>query len=193
MTQPNSPQIIMRHFVIALAAALVFTAPLHAQPVPGQTNQFPKGVRGLADNQKKPPSANWLLDADTDTERFRRLQIQGGGTDQQMWEVGQRYLSVYHAIDDENWELAEHHWGKIRDRLNVALMKRPNRTANAEGIFLEGSWGRFNDALKTKDASRIRESFLTQRQACMACHLAERHAFMNNQPLFRQTETFPKK
>lgn len=130
-----------RHFAIALlAAGVCIDGLVHAQPVPGQSNQFLKGIRGLAENQKKPPSANSLLDADSDAERFRRLQLLGGGTDQQMWKIGQRYLSVYYAINDENWDLAEHHWGKIRDRLNVALMKRPNRTANAEGVFLEGPW-----------------------------------------------------
>ena len=159
----------------------------------GQASQFPKGIRGLADNQKKPPSANWLLDADTDAERFRRLQIQGGGTDQQMLEIGQRFLSTFNAIGDENWELADHHWGKLRDRFNVALMKRPNRTPNAEAIFLDNSWGQLSEALKSKDGARIRESFLAQRQACMACHLAEKMGFMNNQALFRQTESFVKK
>ena len=158
-----------------------------------QASQFPKGIRGLADNQKKPPSPNWLLDADTDTERFRRLQILGGGTDQQMAEIGQRYQSTYNAIGDENWELADHHWGKIRDRLNAALMKRPNRTPNAEAFFLDNSWGQLAAALKSKDGARIRESFLAQRHACMACHIAEKMEFMNHQPLFRQTETFSKK
>lgn len=172
-----------------------FTLPLFllAQPVNAQSSQFPKGVRGLAENQKKPPSANWLLDADTDAERFRRLQILSGGTEQQMWEIGQRYLSTHQAVIDENWELADHHWGKIRDRLNVALMKRPNRTANAEANFLDHSWGQFSDALKSRDVARIRESFLAQRQACMACHLAEKMAFMNEQPLFRQTDGFVRK
>ncbi len=30
-----------------------------------------------------------------------------------------------------------HHWTKLRDVLNVALMKRPNRTPNAEAMFLD--------------------------------------------------------
>lgn len=185
--QRVGPHLLLMFALAGLPVALL------APPASAQANQFPKGVRGLADNQKKPPSANWLLDADSDAERFRRLQILSGGTDQQMWEIGQRYLFTHQAIIDENWELADHHWGKIRDRLNAALMKRPNRTANAEAIFLDSSWGRFSEALKSRDAARIRESFMAQRQACMACHVAEKMVFMNNQPLFRQTDGFVRK
>lgn len=176
-----------------MLAIVTLPAVLLAQPAGAQSSQFPKGVPGLADNQKKPPSANWLLDADSDAERFRRLQILSGGTEQQMWEIGQRYLVTHQAVIDENWELAEHHWGKIRDRLNAALMKRPNRTANAEARFLDHSWGQFSQALKSRDRARIRESFLAQREACMACHVAEKMAFMNDQTLFRQTDSFVKK
>ena len=176
-----------------LSLCIALPCALAAPSVHAQASQFPKGIRGLADNQKKPPSANWLLDADTDAERFRRLQILGGGTDQQMAEIGQRFQSTYNAINDENWELADHHWGKIRDRFNAALMKRPNRTPNAEAMFLDNSWGQLASALKSKDAARIRESFLVQRGACMACHIAEKMEFMNHQALFRQTDAFGKK
>jgi hypothetical protein len=43
---------------------------------------------------------------------------------EQMWQIGYRFQQVYQAIIDANWELGLHHWGKLRDVLNVALMKR---------------------------------------------------------------------
>jgi len=52
-----------------------------------------------------------------------------------MWQIGYRYQQIHAAIEDENWELADHHWGKIHSVLNVALMKRPKRTPNAEAMF----------------------------------------------------------
>ena len=106
-----------------------------------EPSRFPSGIRGLAAGQDKPPSGNWLLDARTDEERFRRLQVYSGGTDQQMWQMGYRYEQVYRAIVDQNWQLGTYHWGKLRDVFNVALMKRPNRTPNAAAMFLNKTGG----------------------------------------------------
>ena len=66
-----------------------------------EPSRFPSGIRGLADGQDEPPSRRWLLDARDDDERFRRLQIYAGGTDQQMWQIGYRYEQVYQAITDD--------------------------------------------------------------------------------------------
>ena len=154
--------------------------------------RLPSGLKGLAESQDKDPSTgNCLLDARTDQERFRRLQIYSGGTDQQMWQMGYRYEQVYHAIIDENWELGTHHWAKLRDVFNVALMKRPNRTPNAEALFLNTTWKALDDALKSGNAASARQAFLAERQACMACHVAEGMPFLNNTPIFRDTASFP--
>lgn len=153
--------------------------------------RLPKGIRGLEDGQANAPSANWLLDARDDTERFRRIQIYAGGTYEQMWQIGYRYEQVYRAIVDENWQLGLHHWGKLRDVLNVALMKRPNRTPNAEAIFLNSNWALLEQALRSEDAEASRATFLTERGVCMACHAAESMPFLNDTPIFRDTASFP--
>jgi hypothetical protein len=108
-----------------------------------------------------------------------------------MWQIGYRYEQVYRAIVDQNWELGTHHWGKLRDVLNVALMKRPNRTPNAEAMFLNSTWKALDDALKSGNPTSARQTFLTEREACMACHVAEGMAFLNNTPIFRDTARFP--
>ena len=178
----------MKHIIciVAMASCLAGTV-VQAQ----SESRLPKGINGLEQGQAKPPSANWLLDAKDDSERFRRIQIYAGGTYEQMWQVGYRYQQVYQAIIDENWELAGHHWGKLWAVFNVALMKRPNRTPNAEALFLDGSWGRFNEALESRDAVVIRQSFLNQRGVCMACHAAEKMPYLNDTPIFRDTAGFP--
>lgn len=181
--------------VVAFVTALALTQAGDWPQAVAQTKEaprFPSGIRGLAEAQDKaPPTGNWLLDARTDEERFRRLQIYSGGTDQQMWQIGYRYEQVYRAIVDENWELGTHHWGKLRDVLNVALMKRPNRTPNAEALFLNSTWKTLDDALKSKNSASARQTFLTERDSCMACHVAEGMAFLNNTPIFRDTARFP--
>lgn len=176
--------------LIAFAACLMI-AGLQAQVSGGGESRLPKGIRGLEVGQTKPPSANWLLDAKDDQERFRRIQIFAGGTYEQMWQVGYRYQQVYHAIIDQNWELALHHWTKLRDVFNVALMKRPNRTPNAEAMFLDTAWKQLENALQAKDAENARQAFLTERSTCMACHIAEKMPFLNDTPIFRDTASFP--
>lgn len=178
----------MRRFEIILFISTCLTAFLvQAQNEP----RLPKGIRALDEGQANPPGPNWLLDATDDAERFRRIQIYAGGTYEQMWQIGYRFQQVYQAIVDENWALAGHHWGKLRSVFNVALMKRPRRTPNAEALFLDNSWAQFDSALQGRDPAAIRQSFLAQRGACMACHIAEEMPFLNDTPIFRDTADFP--
>lgn len=179
---------------IALLLAMIVTKSGNWIDVVAQTTEpsrFPSGIRGLADAQDKPPSRQWLLDARNDGERFRRLQIYAGGTDQQMWQIGYRYEEVYRAIIDENWELATYHWGKLRNVFNVALMKRPNRTPNAETLFLDDTWQLLAAALKNRDSGAAQNTFLQERQACITCHVAEGFEFINGMAMFEQTAAFP--
>lgn len=185
----------MNYQRVLMAVAVCTTlSGIQAQEMPSPRSgesRLPKGIQGLEAGQAQPPSANWLLNAKDDQERFRRIQIFSGGTYEQMWQIGYRYQQVYHAIIDENWELGAYHWTKLRDVLNIALMKRPNRTPNAEAIFLDAAWQRLDAALKTKDPTQARQAFLTERSTCMACHAAENLPWLNNTPIFRDTESFP--
>lgn len=156
----------------------------------GTAPRFPKAYKEL-EKQTKPPSNNWLLDANDDTERFRRLQLVAGGTDMLMWEITYRYEELYVAIQKNNWEMGVYHWDKLRDRMNTAAMKRPARTQNIEGMFLDGVWPSMRDALTSKDPARMREQFLLVRQVCMACHVADKVGFLNDSSVFKRTESFP--
>ena len=73
----------MKHiiYIVAMASCLAGTV-VWAQ----SESRLPKGISGLEQGQAKPPSANWLLDAKDDSERFRRIQIYAGGTYEQMWQ-----------------------------------------------------------------------------------------------------------
>jgi hypothetical protein len=180
-----------------LGAALIWAATSVAfaagvvQPT-GVKPRFPKADKALA-SQTKPPSNNWLLDANNDSERFRRLQVVLGGTDISMWELTYRYEELYAAIVKNNWEMGVYHWDKLRDRMNAASMKRPARTQNMEGMFLEsGVWQSMRDALTSKSPKRMREEFQTVREMCMACHVAEKVGFLNDSTAFKRTESFPK-
>ena len=85
-----------------------------------------------------------------------------------------------------------YHWDKLRDRMNTAAMKRPARTQNIEGMFLEsGVWKSMHEALTSKTPEKMRAQFQVVRQMCMACHVAEKVGFLNDSSVFKRTESFP--
>ena len=184
----------MKPYVIAVAVFWAATSVAFAAGVvkpTGITPQFPTAYKDLS-KQTKPPSNNWLLDANDDTERFRRLQVAMSGADIPMWEIAYRYEELYTAIQENNWEMGVYHWDKVRDRMNTLSMKRPARTQNTEGMFLEsGVWKSMREALISKSPERMREEFQVVREVCMACHVAEKVGFLNDSSSFKRTESFP--
>lgn len=128
---------------------------------------------------------NWLKDAESDAERFRKLEIYLRGFDQPMWEVGERYEDLYHAIKYNNWQLANYQWKKIKRTINTGLMKRPKRAPNSKAMFLETVWVKLDESINSQDYNRMKQDFMLARQACMNCHIAENVGFINEQLLFR--------
>jgi hypothetical protein len=114
-----------------------------------------------------------------------------GGTDISMWEL--TYPTRSSGAIREQLGNGRHHWDKVRDRMISAAMKRPTRTQNIEGMFLEsGVWQSMRDALVSKSPERMREEFQTVREVCMACHVAENVGFLNDSSAFERTKAFPK-
>jgi len=138
----------------------------------------------VADEPPVNKPKGWLLEAESDSERFELLQRYLRGFDQPMWEVGERYRSVYEALSRENYDLAAYHWKKIRTTIKNGYLKRPARQANADAILLDKTWQEVDDSFKTKNSEDAWLGFERAKSACMACHVAERVPYMNNQPLF---------
>jgi hypothetical protein len=136
-------------------------------------------------------SDNWLIDAADDAERFSLIEKMFGGFSRAMQIVGERYLRTYDAVVDGNLDLANYHWTKIKDTIELGYLRRPSRKAHADALFLNGPWRTAQEAILSKDGKTASEAFLSARKACMTCHAAERVPFMNDQPLFRNTAEFP--
>lgn len=139
-----------------------------------------------------PKSDNWLLELEDDTERFKRIQQMFGGFSGAMQVVGERYDRTYDAIAEGNYDLANYHWNKIKEAIELGYLRRPAREANSVSLFLNGSWQTASEAIVSKEKDKARDGFLMARSACMACHLAEKVPFMNDQPMFRRTADFPR-
>lgn len=144
---------------------------------------------------QEPPkrSDNWLLEAKDDTARFERIQQMFGGFSASMQVVGERYGKTYDAVSEGNFDLANYHWKKIKDAIELGYFRRPAREANSVALFLNIPWPSTAEAIASKDKEKAKEAFLSARSACMSCHMAENVPFMNNQPLFRKTTSFPER
>jgi hypothetical protein len=178
-------------FTVFVAACGNVFSQVSVVPPTGITPRFLKSDKELV-KQTKPPSGNWLRDANDDTERFRRIESWAGAIDGEMQIISHRLEELHAAIQKGNWDLGVYHWEKIRFRMNVASMKRPARTQNLEGMFLEsGVWQSMNNALVAKDAEQSRAEFQKVLQTCMACHIAEKVGFLNESPVFKRLATFP--
>jgi len=145
----------------------------------------------LAGDTPAPPSNHWLLDVAESDDRFMRIEQQFGGFSGAMWAVRERYERVYEALVDGNLPLAAYHWDKIGEHIRLGYLRRPGRRPNADALFLDGQWQAAGKVFQGEDIAAARAAFLEARKACMACHVAERVPFMNDQPLFRRTESFP--
>ncbi|MGE4305824.1 MAG: hypothetical protein AB7E24_17565 [Novosphingobium sp.] len=137
------------------------------------------------DQPTEPPSPNdWLLSAKDDDARFELLQKQLRGFDQPMWEVGERFERLHAALMRGNPALAAYHWEKIKTAIENGIAKRPKRAANAKALFLDPVWAEVDVALKSGDPAKSWAAFERAKAACMACHVAEKVEFMNDQPVF---------
>ena len=162
-------------------------ANLAAGPAEGT---YPPRALGLH-AQRKPPSDSWLLDADSDADRFRRLEVVLGGADISMLEIGLRFTVLHEAIASEDFGLAQFEMDKIVRSANVALLKRPGFQEDAGLEYLgRAEWLALRSALDAKDQEAAKTSFHYVRAACMACHTEGKMEFLNGDAAFTKTGSF---
>ncbi|MCC5869597.1 MAG: hypothetical protein JJU27_13940 [Gammaproteobacteria bacterium] len=161
---------------LALLAVLTATAALTINPAPAWAT-----TAAESDTPDR-----WLLDAADDDTRFERLEQYLGGFSAAMWETKARYVRVHEALAIGNRALALYHWEKIGSAIRGGYLKRPARRANADALFLDNAWPEAAKAFEEGDDQRAWEAFTRARAACMACHVAEDVAFMNEQAIFTE-------
>jgi hypothetical protein len=151
---------------------------------------YPPRAFGLA-AQRKPPSDSWLLDADSDRERFRRIEVALRGLDIHMLEIGVRFGVMHDAIGRGNLPLATLEAEKSIESARIAMLKRPGFGGD-EGLKYMGAaqWTALLDSLRSGDVARSQTAFLQVRQSCMACHASRDMGFLNDSALFESTATF---
>lgn len=139
-------------------------------------------IAGVAVAQ--PRGEGWLLGAPDDTTRFEILERDAGGTGRTMFEMSVRFERMYMAVADGDLAIAARYWDSIEGALSRGLVRRPDRTETAEAIFLS-VYDQVEAAFEGGDIAEARAGFMTARAACMACHVANDLAEINEQRLFR--------
>lgn len=169
--------------VMVLIAVVIFGLEVQAQTAPVQP-RHPKHPK-FAVTQSKPASNKWLLDADSDTERFRRIELVTSGFDIPMIEVGNRYEELVNAVRRSNWELASYQITKITDRMNQMAIKRPGRTDSLERYFLDAApWAAVAQSVKDNNRTESLTNIRAVTAQCQLCHVAEGLAYTNDSGLF---------
>ena len=122
--------------------------------------------------------SNWLVDSNSSSEKFQKIQKQLRGFDVTMVEVGERFNTFYFAIKDKNYELATYQWDKIKKTIKNGTIRRPAREANSQAMFLDTQYKSMSDALAKKDEKLVLKEYEQTKRVCNACHVAERVPFI---------------
>ncbi len=123
--------------------------------------------------------SNWLLETETNEQKFKKIQKQFRGFDLAMVEVGYRFNSFYFAIKDKNYDLAHYQLDKIKKAIENGTERRPKRKKNSETMFLNRQYKAMDEALSSKDSQQIQKEYINTKQLCNACHIAEKVPFIH--------------
>lgn len=166
------------------------TAPVQSVSSESLIGSYPPRGLGLA-AQRKPPSNSWLLDADSDRERFRRIEAALRGLSPHMVEIGLRFGVMHDAIRRGNLQLALLELNRSVESAEIGMLKRPGFAAGAGAEFLGvAQWQALRAALESGNQESARSTFLAVRETCLACHAAGGQAFINDSAVFDATAAF---
>jgi hypothetical protein len=98
-----------------------------------------------------------------------------------MMEVGHRYVDLYWAGRDANWEVAAYELQKLRLAIENGLERRPKRATSARP-FLEGPLAAMDEAVSTRDPSLFETRFQGLTAGCNTCHAMEQVPFFEIHP-----------
>lgn len=133
----------------------------------------------------RPAGADGWLQGDTH-RKFDTMAAHLRGMDMAMVEIGHRYAELYWAGQDGNWAYAAYQVDKIRTSLELALVRRPKRSASAEP-FVTGLIPMMQQAVSAQDAQQFAGAFETMTVGCNTCHAAEDLAHIRIAPPVQRT------
>jgi hypothetical protein len=136
------------------------------------------GLRLAYAQVPNPPKASGWLKKMEPAQQIDAIDRQFRGFDMAMFEVGYRYGEMYFAGIEGNWDYALYTGEKIAWAIQNGYERRPARRANAEQIFFKETYPQVLDAIRKKDSALFKQRVDALRNACNACHAAERVPFI---------------
>lgn len=131
------------------------------------------------EDQTRSVSGGWLKG--NPDEKFSTIANQFRGFDATMAEMGYRYIELYWAGRDGNWEYAGYQTKNIKSALTHGLERRPKKASSSQ-IFLEQTLPQMSETIASKDSAVFMERFDQFTQSCNACHVMEKVEFIKIKP-----------
>jgi hypothetical protein len=124
-------------------------------------------------------SEDWLRGSEA--EKFALVSKHLRGFDTTMVETGHRYIELYWAGKDRNWEFAKYQLEKIKHTIELGIERRPKRGVSAPG-FLTVAVPQLAEAIEKKNADLFDERLIALTANCNACHVMEKMPFVQVKP-----------
>jgi hypothetical protein len=125
------------------------------------------------------PRSSWL--SREPEQQVAQLERQLRGFDVAMLETGHRYVELYWAGQEANWDAAAYHVQKIRLAIENGLERRPRR-ADSAAPFLAGPLTAMDAAISARSPKLFAARFEALTAGCNACHGAEQVGFFEVRP-----------
>lgn len=123
-------------------------------------------------------SGGWLTG--DSQQKFDTIARQLGGFSAAMQDVGYRYMELYWAGRDGNWDYASYQTAKIGSAIEDGIERRPGRGESAVP-FMNNSLPAMQDAIGSRDRGIFMQGFDMLTQSCNTCHEAEEVPFITIQ------------
>jgi len=105
-------------------------------------------------------------------QKFDTVARQLGGFSAAMRDVGYRYIELYWAGTDGNWDYASYQAAKIGSAIEDGIERRHGRAESA-ARFLNNDLPVMKEAIDAQDRDIFMSAFSSFTQACNTCHYAE--------------------
>ncbi len=119
--------------------------------------------------------AEWL--GNTKQEMIDNIEEQFQGFSRTMVETGYRYMELYWAGKDQNWEYAEYQREHMEEALEEGFVRRPDRELSSRQ-FMNVVLPEMEKAIASKDLSEFLKAFEVMTNQCNTCHQMEQVGFM---------------
>lgn len=121
----------------------------------------------------------WL--SGTTDEKFETVTNHIGGFARAMVEVQYRYMEMYWAGEDENWDYAAYQLEEMEEALEDGLERRPARAQSAQH-FMNVVIPDMEKAIESRNKENFDQAFELFTLQCNSCHAMEQVPFITVRP-----------